>query len=68
MQAISKILGTIVSILVVIGVVKGIGEADMPDGFDLQTLLTSIINGIADLTVFLIPQIIQAISNAGGVA
>lgn len=68
MQAISKIFGTIVSILVVIGVVKGIGEADMPDGFDLQTLLASIINGIADLTIFLIPQIIQAVSNAGGVA
>lgn len=66
MQTISKVVGTIFTILVAVGVIKGIGDADMPEGFDLQTLLTSIINGVADLTVFLIPQILEAINNATG--
>lgn len=63
MSSIGKIIGGIATVLVVIGVMKGLGDANMENGFSIIELAGAIINGVADLTIFLIPTALDAIEN-----
>ena len=63
-----KIIGGIVGTLVLVGVLKGMGDAEMEEGFSIVELASAIIDGIADLTIYLIPTIIEAIGNLTGTA
>lgn len=68
MSSISKIVGGIVGTLVLVGVLKGMGDAEMEGGFSVVELASSIVDGIADLTIYLIPTVIEAIGNLTGAA
>jgi len=48
---------------VFIGVVKGLNASDI-DGASLGQIMTAIINGVADLTIYLLPNLWEALSSA----
>lgn len=66
MRTVGKVIGGVVLFLVVIGVLKGAGEADFTGGQSIAEIAGTIINAVADLTVMLIPTIIGAVSGFAG--
>ncbi|MCG7467174.1 hypothetical protein MHY13_03375 [Corynebacterium sp. ACRPE] len=63
MKTISRVVSWVVSALVFIGVVKGLNASDI-DGASLGQIMTAIINGVADLTIYLLPNLWEALSSA----
>lgn len=63
MKTISRVVSWVVSALVFIGVVKGLNASDI-DGVSLGQIMTAIINGVADLTIYLLPNLWEALSSA----
>lgn len=63
MKTISRVVSWVVSALVFIGVVKGLNASDI-DGANLGQIMTAIINGVADLTIYLLPNLWEALSSA----
>lgn len=62
-----KIIGYILGGLVVIGMLKGAGQVDLSGGQQsLGDAAMAIINGVADVTIRLIPTVIDAISGLTG--
>ena len=62
MKSIGQLVSGVLGVLVLIGVVKGLNATDM-GGADLGELMGAIINGVADLTIYLIPNLIEALSS-----
>lgn len=65
MKTIGQYIGGIIGILVLIGVVKGLGDSDLT-GDGIGDIALSVINGVADLTIQLVPTTLDAISNFVG--
>mgnify|MGYP001660890828 FL=1 len=63
MKTISRVVSWVLSALVFIGVVKGLNASDI-DGANLGQIMTAIINGVADLTIYLLPNLWEALSSA----
>lgn len=58
-----KIIGYVFGALVVIGILKGAGQVDLSGGQQsLGDAAMAIINGVADMTIKLIPTVLDAIS------
>lgn len=57
-----KVISGILVTLVVIGVLKGLGDVESFTGDNIGDILLSIINGISDLTIKLVPTIIDTAS------
>lgn len=61
MKTLSQIVSSIFGVLIFIGVVKGLNASDM-GGADLGQILGAIVDGVADLTIYLVPNVWQAIT------
>lgn len=63
-----KYVGYALGALVLIGILKGFGDADLSQSATLAEkagdLAMAVIDGVADLTIRLIPTIIDAVSGA----
>ncbi|ANE05461.1 hypothetical protein [Corynebacterium crudilactis] len=57
-----KVISGILVTLVVVGVLKGLGDVESFTGDNIGDILLSIINGISDLTIKLVPTIIDTAS------
>lgn len=58
-----RVVGWILGSLVLVGVLKGLGDVESFDGSSLGDVALSIVNGVSDLTIKLIPTIFDAINN-----
>lgn len=61
MKTLTQIASSLFGILVFVGVVKGLNASDL-GGADLGQILGAIVDGVADLTIYLVPNIWQALS------
>ena len=60
-KAIKKLAGVVLGVLVIAGVIKGLAayNASAEDGRTLLAAMLMVVTGIADMTVFLVPTIIE---------
>lgn len=62
-----KYVGYILGALVLIGVLKGLGDADLSQSASLVDkagdIAAAVIDGVADLTIRLIPTVIDAVTS-----
>lgn len=65
MKTIGQYIGGAIGILVLIGVIKGLGDSDL-GGDGVGDVALSVINGVADLTIQLVPTTLDAIGNFVG--
>ncbi|HZK32100.1 MAG TPA: hypothetical protein VFC72_04220 [Corynebacterium sp.] len=65
MKTIGQYLGGIIGVLILIGVIKGLGDSDLT-GDGVGDIALSVINGVADLTIQLVPTTLDAISSFVG--
>lgn len=65
MKTIGQYIGGIIGVLVLIGVIKGLGDSDLT-GDGVGDVALSVINGVADLTIQLVPTALDAISSFVG--
>lgn len=65
MKTIGQYLGGIIGALILIGVIKGLGDSDLT-GDGVGDIALSVINGVADLTIQLVPTTLDAISSFVG--
>lgn len=65
MKTIGQYIGGIIGVLVLIGVIKGLGDSDLT-GDGVGDVALSVINGVADLTIQLVPTALDAISSLVG--
>lgn len=65
MKTIGQYILGILGILVLIGVVKGLGDSNL-GGDGIADVALSVINGVADLTIQLVPTTLTAIENFVG--
>lgn len=63
MNTLRNYIGGLISLLVGVGILKGLGESNIGEGADLGEIASSIINGVADLTIRIIPTIIDALGS-----
>lgn len=61
MKTLTQIASSLFGILVFVGVVKGLNASDL-GGADLGQILGAIVDGVADLTIYLVPNIWQVLS------
>lgn len=66
MSSFKNFVGGVLSFLVIVGIIKGLGASDLTGGDSIGDIALHIINGVADLTVLLIPTVIDAISSLTG--